>query len=306
MRAAILEAVGTIPVFGDFKEPDEGDGRTVAEVLAAGLNPVDLMIAAGQMGPVDVPCVVGLEGVARIGDERVYFNGVPWPFGSIAQFAPVDRAEAFPVASDLSPGMAVALGIAGLAAWVPLETRAQLQRGESVLVLGASGMVGQLAVQAAKLLGAGRVVAAARHRETLEMLRERGADEVVQLGAGDDADALRRVAGDGYDVVLDALYGAALEAALPATAMGARAVTVGANAGPAATIPLSSLYGRTLMGHAGMTVPGDVRRAAYERMGRHAVAGELTVDVVSMPLSDIERAWRAQAGGPHRKIVIVP
>jgi NADPH2:quinone reductase len=306
MRAAILEAVGTIPVFGDFKEPDEGDGRVVAEVLAAGLNPVDLFIAAGQMGSVEVPCVVGLEGVARIGDERVYFNATPWPFGSIAQFAPVDRAGAFPVPGDLSPGMAVALGIAGLAAWVPLETRAQLQRGESVLILGASGVVGQLAVQAAKLLGAGRVVAAARHRETLELLLDGGADDIVQLGAGDDAEALRRAAGDGYDVVFDTLYGPALEAALPATAMGARAVTVGANAGPAATIPLSSLYGRTVMGHAGMTVPDEARRAAYERMARHAVAEELTVDVRSIPISEIEQAWQAQAGGPHQKIVIVP
>ncbi|MEA2269383.1 MAG: hypothetical protein QOC64_1993 [Solirubrobacteraceae bacterium] len=306
MRAAVLEEVGTIPVFTDFKEPEEGDGRVAAEVLAAGLNPVDLFMAAGRAGPVDVPRVVGLEGVARVGEERGYFNGVPSPFGSMAQFAPIDPSATYPVPADLAPGLAVAIGIAGLAAWVPLETRARLQRGESVLVLGASGVVGQLAVQAAKLLGAGRVVAAARHRPTLEALRERGADEVVELGSGDDAEALKRAAGDGYDVVLDAVYGPVLEAALPATAVGARVVTVGAGAGATATIAIGDLYGRSLMGHGGMTVPDDVRRSAYERMARHALAGELTVDVRRLPLSEIEEAWRVQAQGAHQKLVLVP
>jgi NADPH2:quinone reductase len=307
MRAAVLYEVGTIPEFADFKEPEAAEGREVLEVLLAGLNPVDLYIAAGQYGPVTLPRVVGLEGVARLGDgRRVYFNRVPEPFGSMAQYAPVDTGSAFSVPDGLDPGLAVSLGIAGLAAWLPLEWRAHLQPGETVLVLGASGVVGQLAVQAAKILGAGRVIAAARHRPGLERLRERGADAIVVLGEGDDAQALKEAAGDGYDVVLDTIYGPPLEAALAATAQGARIITVGVAAGHTVMIPVSSLFGRTLVGHSNTHAPLDVRRAAYERMARHAAAGELTVDVERMPLSLVAEAWERQRQGPHHKITLVP
>jgi NADPH2:quinone reductase len=307
LRAAVLHEIGTIPEFGDFKEPKADETHEVVEVLLGALNPVDLYIAAGAYGPVELPCVVGREGIARMSDgRRVYFDAPPPPFGAMAQYAPVDPARAFAVPDGLDAGLAVSLGIAGLAAWLPLEWRAQLREGETVLVLGASGVVGQLAVQAAKLLDAGRVVAAARDRETLERLLVRGADAIVVLGGGDDARALAEAAGDGYDVVLDPLYGPPLEAALGATAEGARVVTVGASAGQSATIPISALFGRTLVGHSNQHAPLEVRRAAYERMARHAAAGELTVEVERLPLSRIGEAWERQASGPHHKIVLIP
>ncbi|MEA2247970.1 MAG: hypothetical protein QOH46_2499 [Solirubrobacteraceae bacterium] len=306
MRAAVLHEFGTVPVCGDFREPEAQDGEEVAEVIVAGLNPVDLYIAAGLYGELELPAVVGLEGIARLGDgRRVYFNGVRPPFGSMALLAPVDPAKVFAVPEGLAPSMAVALGIAGLAAWLALDWRAHVQDGETVLVLGATSVVGQLGVQAARLLGAGRVVAAGRHRATLEALRQRGADEVVVL-EGDLHQALASAAGDGYDVVLDVIYGPPLEAALAATRVGARSVTVGANAGEAATIPIGSLFGRTLFGHSNRYAPFEVRRAAYERMARHAAAGELGVEVERLPLSRIEEAWERQARGPHRKLVLVP
>jgi NADPH2:quinone reductase len=301
-----LYEVGTVPVFADFKEPQPGDGHQVAEVLLAGLNPVDLSMASGAYGALELPCVVGREGVARLGDgERVYFSGSPSPFGSMAQYAPVDVDSAFAVPHGLDPGLAVAMGISGLAAWLPLTWRAHLQRGETVLVLGASGVVGQIAVQAAKLLGAGRVVAAARDRQTLERLRERGADAIVVL-EGDDAQALRDAARDGYDVVLDPLYGPPLEAALGATAPGARVVVIGATAGQTATIPVGAIFGRTVMGHSNQDAPLDVRRNAYLALADHAVAGEITVDVERMALSQVSEAWERQARGPHRKLTLVP
>ena len=306
MRAAVLHEVGTVPVFGDFKEPQSGDGRQVLEVLLAGLNPVDLYIASGQYGAVEVPCVVGLEGIARVPDRgRVYFNRVAAPFGSMAQFAPIAVDEAFAVPEGLDAGLGVSLGIAGLAAWLPLTWHAKLRDGETVLVLGATGVVGQIAVQAAKVLGAGRVVAAGRHRPTLEALRERGADEIVVLG-DDDRTALREAAGEGYDVVVDAVFGAPLQAALGATKPGARVVTVGAAAGQTAEIASGDLHGRMLIGHGNQAVPLDVRRQAYEDLAGHAAAGRITVEVDRLPLSRIDEAWERQASGPHRKIAIVP
>jgi NADPH:quinone reductase-like Zn-dependent oxidoreductase len=306
MRAAVFYEIGTVPVFADFKEPEPDDRHQVLEVLLAGLNPVDLYIAAGRTGAVEPPCVVGLEGIARLPDGgRAYFNGVPAPFGSMAQYAPVDVGQTFPLPDGLDAGVAVSLGIAGLAAWLPLTRRANLRAGETVLVLGASGVVGQIAVQAAKLLGASRVVAAARDRATLERLRERGADATVVL-EGDYAGALSAAAGDGYDVVLDTVFGPPLQVALAATARGARVITVGAAAGQTVEISFGEIIQRTLIGHSNLQAPFEARRSAYADMARHAAAGEIAVEVDRLPLSRIEEAWRRQAEGPHRKIALIP
>jgi NADPH:quinone reductase-like Zn-dependent oxidoreductase len=148
-------------------------------------------------------------------------------------------------------------------------------------------------------------VAAGRNREALERVRELGADEIVVL-EGDLEQAFAAAAGDGYDVVLDTVFGPPLEAALPATAAGARIVTIGAGAGMSVSLSVGGLFGRTLIGHSNSQLPADVRRAAYERMARHAAAGELKVEVEALPLSQVEDAWRKQAQGPHRKIVLVP
>jgi NADPH:quinone reductase-like Zn-dependent oxidoreductase len=306
MRAAVVREVGSAPGYGDFQDPEAGNGLEVAEVVVAGLNPVDLFIAGGMYGPVEPPFVAGLEGIARLADGRqVYFNGAPRPFGSMAERVPVDPNATFAVPDGLDPGVAVALGIAGLAGWLPLEARAQLQARETVLVLGATGVVGRIGVQAAKLLGAGRVVAAGRDRDALDEVRGLGADEVVVL-EGDLGEALKAAAGDGYDVVLDVVFGPPLEAALPATTIGARIVTVGAGAGMEVPLPMATFVGRTLIGHSNAYMPVEVRRAAYERMARHAAAGELRIDVDTVPLADVADAWARQAGSPHRKIVLVP
>jgi NADPH:quinone reductase-like Zn-dependent oxidoreductase len=277
-------------------------------VLIAGLNPVDLYIAAGTYGPVEVPCVVGREGIARLADDRrVYFDATAPRFGSVAELAPVDPAHSFTVPDGIDAGLAIACGIAGLAAWLPLEWRARLQPGETVLVLGASGVVGQIGVQAAKLLGAGLVIAAARSRDVLERLLERGADRIVVLGGGDDREALRDAAGrHGYDVILDPVYGAPLEAAMPACAEGARVVSVGSSAGDRATIGFRDLYSRAHYGHNNHQAPFEIRREAYERRTAHADVGEIVVDIERIPLEQVADAWRRQAAGPHHKLTIVP
>jgi NADPH:quinone reductase-like Zn-dependent oxidoreductase len=307
MRAAVVREVGSTPEYGDFQDPESGEALEVAQVVVAGLNPVDVFIANGAYGPVQPPFVAGLEGVARLSDGRqVYFNGAPGPFGSMAERAPVDPDATFAVPEGLDPGIAVALGIAGLAAWLPLEARAHVQAGETVLVLGATGVVGRIGVQAAKLLGAGRVVAAGRDRESLEEVRGLGADDVVVL-EGDLGAALAGAAGDGYDVVLDAVFGAPLQAALPATNVGARIVTVGTGAGQEIALSPAGFMGRTLIGHVNSYVPEDGRRAAYERMARHAAAGELRVEVDTVPLAQVADVWQRQASGsPHRKIALAP
>lgn len=302
MRAAVLEQVGQPPVVRDFEDPDGGD---VVEVRLAGCNPVDLALASGQMGEPEVPKVVGKEGVGLTADgARIYFDSPPSPFGSWAQRTRVNPDKLYPVPDGIDDDLAVALGIAGLAAWLPLTRHADVA-GKSVLILGATGVVGHIAVQAAKLLDAGRVVAAGRDPDALERTRDLGADAVVHLD-DDTPFPLKTEAGDGYDVVIDTIYGDPFLAALDATAPGATLVTIGQGAGASADVPFRKLAGRTHVGHMNDLMPADVVRTAYEELTAHAADGRIRVETTRYGLDEAQRAWQAQAEGPHVKIGIEP
>lgn len=306
MRAAVLEAVGEVPTVRDFDEPD-GPGAHVVDVRLAGCNPVDIILASGEISQPATPSVVGQEGIATAPDgSRVYFNSPLDPFGSWAQRCRVDPARTFPVPDEIDDELAVALGISGLAAWLPLTRHADVSHGESVLVLGATGVVGHIAVQAARLLGAGRIVAAGRDPDSLEKTRDLGADSLVRLGDGDDGDALRSEAGDGYDVVIDTVYGEPFVNALSATAIGATIVTIGEGAGPTAAVPFRQLMGRSHIGHGNNVMPPDVLRQAYQELTGHAVDGRIRVETGRYSLDEAPLAWQTQTEGPHHKIAIEP
>jgi NADPH:quinone reductase-like Zn-dependent oxidoreductase len=314
MRAAILREYGGVPELGDFPEPEAGEGQAVVEVLAAGLNPVDRSIATGHFysGSPELPYVVGSEGVGQMPDgSHVYFGKTVAPHGSFAERALIRPEEAFSVPRDLDPALATAFGIAGLAAWLGLKWRGELKAGETVLILGASGPVGQIAVQAARLLGAGHVVAAARSEEGLRRASEYGADATVAISGGDAgrlADAFREAAGGDVDLVFDPLWGTPAIAALAALKPYGRLVQLGQSAAPEATLTSAAIRGTplTIIGHTNFAVPLGVQRAAYERMARLASAGELTAEVERVPLEDVPEAWERQASAPGRKLAIMP
>jgi NADPH:quinone reductase-like Zn-dependent oxidoreductase len=310
MRAAVLRELG-VPEAGEFDEPSAGEGEAVVEVLAAGLNPVDVSICAGRFyaGAPPLPSVAGREGVGLLESQRVYFDAPVPPYGSMAERALIDPRATYPLPDDLDDGVAVALGIAGLAASLALDWRAELKHGEHVLVLGASGVLGQVAVQMAKQLGAGRVIAAARSPEGLQLASEVGADSVVRIGEPDDlAAAFADAAGGRIDVVVDPVFGEPFAAAVRAASFGARLVTLGASAGEVAALPSAAIRGKMLviMGHTNFAAPPEVKRAAYLRMATLAAAGELRVDVERFALRDVRAAWERLAVGAHRKIVLVP
>jgi 3-hydroxy-9,10-secoandrosta-1,3,5(10)-triene-9,17-dione monooxygenase len=308
MKAAVLNEVGGVPAVGDFAAPVPGPGESVAEVIVAALNPIDRRLAqGGPFGPPIIPSVVGQEGVARLEDgAKVYFSDAKPPYGAIAEQVLLgDRSRVYRIPDGLDEGLAVALGTSGITALTALQWRAQVRAGDSVLVVGASGVLGQLGTQIARLLGAGRVVAAARHVETLEKLKAAGAaDEIVVLGGGDDAAALKAAAPEGCDVVLDGVMGPVFGAALAATKFGARYVVVGMNGGPQASITYPTLTGRSIFGHLKPLVPADEWEGAYAQLCGWANAGQLKVDVERVPVENIAEAWELQGNAPHRKLVI--
>ena len=206
----------------------------------------------------------------------------------------------------IEDGLAGCFGTAGLAAWLPLTYRAGLQEGETVLVLGATGVVGQIAVQAAKLLGASRVVAAGRDEARLERARELGADATVVLPA--DAQALQEAAGGLIDVVIDPVWSEPATAATEAMNFNGRLVNLGQSAGQKATFDAGVVRGRGLkiLGHSNASVPPDAKREAFQAMCGHAAEGRLTADFETLPLDQVAEAWERQASSPHVKLVLVP
>lgn len=302
MRAAILREYGAVPEVGEHEEPS----GTVGRVLAAGLNPIDLRLASGELQRPPLPMVVGKEGIAELDGRRVYFD----TGGAFAERVGLDPAQVVDVPDGLAEAQAVCFGVAGLAAWIALEQRAQVRDGETVLVLGASGVVGMIAVQVARRLGAGRVVAAARNEQRLERARELGADATVRLdGSGEElTEAFREAAAGDLHVVFDPLWGAPAAAAVEALAFRGRLVQLGQSAGAEAVLRSAAIRFRelTITGHTNFASPFAERRAALERMFALAAAGELVADFEALPLERVGDAWRRQAQSPNVKLVLRP
>jgi len=309
VKAAILKEAVSPPEPGEAVSPSPGEGETVVDVLAAGLNPVDVQLA--ERVPADeLPLVPGREGVGRTpAGERVYFERATTPHGSFAEQAVVATGELIPVPERVDDATAVALGIAGLAGWVSVEWRAALRPGETVLVLGASGVVGQVALQAARLLGAGRVVAAARSAEGRERAEGLGADATVDLSLkGDLSAAMSDALAGGADVVVDPIWGRSAAAALRTVRPGARLVQIGEAAGSEAPVvagPLRMSQAQ-ILGYANGATPAEVKRNAYLRILEHAARGELGIQIERTSLYDISETWERQKAAGGLKFVIVP
>jgi NADPH:quinone reductase-like Zn-dependent oxidoreductase len=311
VHAAVLHEFGSAPRYGEFADPSPAPGQVVVEVAAAALHHFDLHKASGTFytGRASLPTVVGTDGVGSVDGRRVYFDVAVPPFGSMAEEALVPEDVQFDVAEGVDDAVAAALGNTGLGAWMAVEWRSGLQPGETVLVLGACGAVGNIAVQAAKLLGAGRVVAAARQGERLERTLTRGADATVELDNDDLTSAIEDAAGGAVDVTIDTLWGEPALAAMQAAARGARHVQVGQLAGLDITLPAPTIRSVSLdvRGFSVAHPPVELKRDAYRRLTEYAARGDITVDVERLPLEQVATAWERQrqaTGGT--KLVLIP
>jgi NADPH:quinone reductase-like Zn-dependent oxidoreductase len=311
MQAAVMKD-DRRPVYEHFAEPEATDGAVVIAVLAAALTGLDKAVArrVHYVEMPDGPFVLGREGVARRSDgRRIYFNlNAPVaPFGSMAERALIDPRFAFAVPDGVADDVAAALGNAGLAAWLGLSWRGRMRPGETVLILGATGVSGLIAVTAAKRLGAGRVIAAGRNRDALQRAKRLGADETVVLTAATDlVAAYRDAAGGSVDVVMDYVCGAPAEAALEVLATHGRLVHIGTRAGPTMTVPGATARRSCIdiMGFGYYHAPVEMQAEAFAELCRLATSGEIALDVETRPLSDIGAAWDAPASSRRRQVLI--
>jgi len=291
VRAARLHALGGVPSVDDVGAPE---GPNVVAVVAAGLNPVDVAIGSGRFygGSPETPYVIGSEAVGTAPDgRRVWFR----TNGAVAEQAAASPEQTFEIPEGVDDATALACGIAGVTGWLAVSWRGQVTGDDTVLVLGASGTVGSAAVQGAKLLGAKRVVGAARRPENVP----EAADEAVELSGSYELPEAT--------VVIDVLWGEPAERALESAAHGVRFVQLGQSAGPSASLQSGWVRGRmmNILGLSLFSTPPDVIAKGYGELCEHVRDGRVGFNVETFALDDVAEAWQRQASGsPGSKIVV--
>ncbi len=321
MKAAVLHTLGQPPRFEDFPDPEVRAGEVAVRVRAASLKNIDKALASGTHYDrhAELPVVCGLDGVGVLDDgTRVFCGGARPPYGMMAERTVVSRAWCLPVPDAVDDVSAAALPNPALSSWLPLVWRAQLKPGETVLILGATGVAGKLAIQIAKHLGAGRVVAAGRNRHVLETLSDLGADAIIALDQSDrelTAAFLREAGQKPFDIILDYLWGhptaVLLDALtghdLKAQSSRIRLIEIGEMAGPTLSLSAAALRSSRIeiYGSGGGGIPHAAIFDAFPELWALAAGGKLRIDTEPVSLADVESAWRRQdlAG---RRVVIVP
>jgi len=291
MRAARIHEIGALPQVDEIEPPETSEA---VRISMSTLNPVDISIGTGRFygGVPDTPYVIGSEVVGVTPDGRRV-----WVRGRELMSELVDPAHrwVFDIPEGLSDEGALASGVAGLTAWLAVSWRAPVRPDDTVLVLGASGALGSVAVQGAKVLGAKRVIGAARRTDLIPG----AADEVVDLGAGGPLPEAT--------YIVDGLWGEPFERALASAALGVRVVHLGQSAGPAATLQSAWVRGKvaTVFGHSLFSLPESAAEEGYRQLGEHVRDGRISVGTETYPLDAIGEAWQRQASGsPGAKILV--
>jgi len=314
MNAAVVSAPGALPRYGSFTDPLPAEGEKLITVAAAGLHPVVKSLVSGtHYGTTgEFPFVPGIDGVGRLEDgKRVYFGVARKPFGTFAERAAAAEVMCLPLPDGISDETAAGIANPAMSSWVALTLRAKFVAGESVLILGATGVAGQLAVQIAKRLGARRVIAAGRNPQALEKLRGLGADGTISLDQ--DRPALvaafrREWTESGVDIVLDYLWGQPAESVLEAISQKGglkiavsriRFIQIGSSAGPIISLPADVLRSSQLelIGSGfGSASFGQIWRGLGEFF-REAAQRPFEFKVQVAPLRDVEALWNSTEKG---------
>ncbi|HET6529868.1 MAG TPA: zinc-binding alcohol dehydrogenase family protein [Actinoplanes sp.] len=318
MRAAVLHRCGEPPTVDERPRPAPGDDKRTVRVTAASITPLDVLCATGTsyFGAPATPYIPGVQGVGELDDgSAVWFAttaGMRPGDGSMAEYAVVRPVDLVPLPSGIDHRLMAALGLSAVAALMSLTSRGGLQPGEQVLVLGGGGVVGQAAIQLAKLRGARRVVAACRSEGARARAQQAGADAVVPLHDRDVpavAADLTAAADGPVDLVIDPLFGVPAAAALRTLRSGGRLVNLGGSAGETAPIDSATVRGGSLsvLGYTNNSLSAGQRADAIGVIAGYARSGRLTLDFETVPLAGISEAWSRQSTGTaDRRLVVVP
>jgi NADPH:quinone reductase-like Zn-dependent oxidoreductase len=318
MHAAVVRSFDHPPQYESFPTPTpNGPDEILVDVLAVGLHPRVRSGAAGRhyTSTGTLPMIPGIDGVGRLPDGSLVYFALPddvW--GSMAEQAVVDPRRTVPLPAGADVAKIAAAMNPAMSAWVALRRRVPLQPGQSVLVLGATGNAGAMAVQVARRLGAGRIVGAGRNPDRLAALAAVGADEVVALDDPEATAARLAKAAAEVDIVIDYLWGqpaaAAMMALLTARADRSRAldwIQIGAIAGPAIELPSVALRSANLriQGSGQGSVSPRAYLAELPSLVAEIDAGTIAVNARPVPLTEVEAAWSAPEA-PGVRTVLVP
>lgn len=322
MKAAVIYQWGDRPKYEDFPDPVMGEGEVLIEVQAVGLENVDKAVAEGRhyaSGQFlsQFPAIVGFDGIGRLEDgSLVGFGGMKPPYGAMAEKAVVPKTHTVPIPAGIDAVTAAAMPAAALTSLFPLRWAARLQAGETVLINGATGVAGQLAVQIARHLGAGRVIGTGRNPQSLEKVLALGADAVIDLNQADEALAedFKQVAGQGYDVILDFLWGHPTEVLLRTlvptnlhlSGKRIRLIQIGEKAGHTIQLSGDSLRtsGLEIYGAAAGLTPAAMAEGA-QQVYDLILAGQLHMEIERVPLREIEQAWQ-RTDFQGKRLVVIP
>ena len=324
MKAAVIHRLGDTPKYEDFPDPIPAEDQLLVNVIASALENVDRAQVSGRHFSSKAtypkfPAIIGSDGVGVIEGKTMVFGGCVSPYGAMAErtIVPKGYASIFIELTDgVNPALAAAAPSSTLASLLPLKFGAKLQPGEKVLVQGATGFAGRLAVQVAKKLGAGRVVGTGRDPISLETLRGLGADAVIDLKQSESKieAAFRREAGeDGFDVILDFIWGRPtgilLKTFVPEhiglSAKSVRLVQIGESSGSTISLAADMLRtsGLVVMGANSGIVAEEVPELALQVFD-WITKGEVYAEVERVSLKDIGKVWNRQMHG--KRLVIMP
>jgi len=307
MNAAVVQSFDAPPRYTTFEDPTPGEGEQLVTVTACGLHRIVKSLANGtHYGSTGkLPFIPGVDGAGRLADgTRIFFGAARPPFGTFAQYTLASPHFSLPIPAGLDDTTAAAIANPGMSSWAALRYRANIAPGENVLILGATGISGKLAIQIAKRLGAARVVACGRNPEALAELPSLGADATISLDQPFEAlvEAFRsEFAGSGIQIVLDYLWGSPAEAALAAIAQKGlshttsriRFTQIGSTAGPNITLPAATLRssGVELIGSGFGSASLEQIFAAIADFFREAASKPFTFALEAHPLSEVESLW---------------
>ncbi|MGZ3872337.1 MAG: quinone oxidoreductase family protein [Mucilaginibacter sp.] len=323
MKAAVIHQAGEIPKFEDIADPILKESQQLGYVKAAAIKNIDKSLANGDHYDktyVHFPLIAGIDGVALLSNgTRVYTAAAP-PYGMMAEKTVVEQGYSIPVPDGLDDITAAALPNPAGSAWMALTWRARLKAGDNVLILGATGVSGKLAIQVARHLGAGWIAAAGRNEGQFEQLKTLGAHQVISLSQQEEEikTAFKQAAKETrFDIVLDYLWGRPAELLLDAlTGHNLRAegkitryIHIGEIAGSTIQLPGAVLRstGLELCGSGGGSMSKEAKASLLTKgipaIFQLAVEGKLIIDTEPVPLSDIATAWE-RAGSEGKRIVV--